>query len=223
MKHNSKIHLLIIGAVLFPLGVNFIVISPSFMRIAGNQGDWIGFWGSYTGGVISVLGIYLTMRDDNKKRLEERRECVKPYLLLKSVLPRKAFEQNSELIYMQGYHIYFNTYADRRLDNKENYYSDYFIFRNEGLGIAVDIEFEYNKIKGSRFANFCISKDPNNFEYHIGIKEDLYNPQYPFLTIKFTDIYGNRYSQKFKITVSNNFEVSSLYITESYPPELLNL
>lgn len=180
------------AGILFPIILNCIVTLPAFMKAAGNESDWIGFWGSYMGGIISVLGIYMTLKNDNKKRLEERRENVKPYLLLKSVLPRQAFNQNTEFLYTQGYNIFFNE-CSNGIDSKDNYYSNYYIFSNEGLGIAVDIEFEYNKTKGSGFANFCISKEPDNFEWHIGIKEELYNPNCPFLVIEFSDIYGNRY------------------------------
>lgn len=58
----------------------FLVI-PLILNAIGRQlatdsylslGDWLGFWGSYLGGLITFAGVYLAFYLDRKKNTEER-------------------------------------------------------------------------------------------------------------------------------------------------------
>lgn len=214
---------LVICIIVFPMLLNLIISIPAIFQVAGNEGDWIGFWGNYLGSIVAILGIYITMKNENKKQIEEGRKKVKPYILFQSVVPSSRSTKNTEFLYTQGYDIFFNKDINNAINCNDNYYSAYYRFINEGTGIALDVKFEYNNVSGNQYANFYIPRGTSNFQYHIGIKEGLYNPNNPFLIVKYSDIYGNRYQQKFKISVNNNFNHASLFVIETYMPELIGL
>ena len=48
---------LVICIIVFPMLLNLIISKPAIFQVAGNEGDWIGFWGNYLGSIVAILGI----------------------------------------------------------------------------------------------------------------------------------------------------------------------
>lgn len=74
---KNKIFLLIILAILFlavPYLVNFIVLTPSSIGFItpDEQETWIGFYGSLSGGVLTLLGVRWTIKYTNAVRKEDQ-------------------------------------------------------------------------------------------------------------------------------------------------------
>ncbi|WP_294359034.1 hypothetical protein [uncultured Clostridium sp.] len=86
--------------VLFILFILFLIITPPLINIClysnipthnTTDGDWLGFWGSYLSGIISLVGVVLTIiymkneyEDTNKKiddREEKERRSKEPFLI----------------------------------------------------------------------------------------------------------------------------------------------
>lgn len=67
----KKVHtmIFIFLTTLFIISIMFIGI-----QIVGTNNDWIGFLGGVIGSFIGVFGVYWTMREDQKKREEERKK-----------------------------------------------------------------------------------------------------------------------------------------------------
>lgn len=82
MAANRKIYRLIIVffiiLLLFPLVLNWIILQPSMFSIVGEGRDWLGFWGSYLGSVISagiaIIILYIQRRDNDEQNEKNRIE-----------------------------------------------------------------------------------------------------------------------------------------------------
>ena len=73
-KDNLNKFLFVIGMVLIfvfiPIFINFVISQPSPIGFInnGNRDAWIGFFGAIIGGVFTLLGVRLTIDNDNKNR-----------------------------------------------------------------------------------------------------------------------------------------------------------
>lgn len=56
----------IVGIIVVPSIINWIG-NTCTIKSNANFGDWLGFWGSYLGGFVTLLGVYLGFFIDNKK------------------------------------------------------------------------------------------------------------------------------------------------------------
>lgn len=68
MKKNQII------TVVFLSGIFIILIMTASYLDIGTNNDWVGFLGGLIGSFVGVLGVYWTMREDQKKREEERKK-----------------------------------------------------------------------------------------------------------------------------------------------------
>jgi hypothetical protein len=63
---NFKFHIAVaVFAAAFPWLVNFFVLHWPF-RCAGKADVWIGFWGSYFGGILTIAGVFIALRANMK-------------------------------------------------------------------------------------------------------------------------------------------------------------
>lgn len=54
-----------------PMVMNIIMIQPILFPIAGNDSSWLGFWGSYTGSILSSsIAIYILYKQQNQNHKE---------------------------------------------------------------------------------------------------------------------------------------------------------
>lgn len=60
-----------VGFVVIPLIINVIGTNITIKSNA-NFNDWLGFWGSYLGGFVTLTGVYLAFYLERKKNAEER-------------------------------------------------------------------------------------------------------------------------------------------------------
>lgn len=60
-----------IGVVGVPATINWIGTNIS-IKSGANFGDWLGFWGSYLGGFVTLAGVYLAFYLERKRNVEER-------------------------------------------------------------------------------------------------------------------------------------------------------
>lgn len=90
MKNMLKIVGIILGVVLFPLSIDILIFGNGFPSNIDNE-TWAGFLGSYIGGIATLLAVYITIKDNNKRLVEQkiqmdeenkeqRRLSIKPYI-----------------------------------------------------------------------------------------------------------------------------------------------
>lgn len=78
IKENKKLFLIgLITIITIPLGIGLISDAPFFDLFAGDTSDWIGFWGSYIGGLISVMATFwiasFVSKEEFKRQTENER------------------------------------------------------------------------------------------------------------------------------------------------------
>jgi hypothetical protein len=75
-KHIWSTILILILIFVLPIILNFVVFTPKCELCAGKLQDWISFWGSYLGAIISALAAFTILyiqRKDNKSQNEQNR------------------------------------------------------------------------------------------------------------------------------------------------------
>jgi len=62
MKKANPIFIIIfiVSILIIPFIVNILVSIPSLIT-HDTSNSWIGFWGSYLGGFVTVVGVYITI------------------------------------------------------------------------------------------------------------------------------------------------------------------
>ena len=111
---------IICAVVLMFIVIPLIVYGLSEGRIlsVGGTNDWAGFWGGYLGAIIGSMatigGVYLTISNDRKKRIEEeknralelqerRRLDIIPYLNTMYYIPKHIDETEKSNVYFVDY------------------------------------------------------------------------------------------------------------------------
>lgn len=56
--------------ILFPIAINFILFQGKFPFAYGNGDVWLGFWGNYSGGVLSAIVAYLVANSQIQKQVQ---------------------------------------------------------------------------------------------------------------------------------------------------------
>ena len=59
-------------AILIPIILSLFIHIPKFRFVAGDEGNWIAFWGSYIGALITLLALYITIQS-NKNESDRQR------------------------------------------------------------------------------------------------------------------------------------------------------
>ncbi len=70
---NVQIAKWIVAILLVPLCINFVCVLKCPYTIVGDGTDWLGFFGSYIGGAITVLMTMWVIRSENAKEIARKR------------------------------------------------------------------------------------------------------------------------------------------------------
>ena len=162
---KSIILAFLLGAVAIPIILDRVIFSNCIYSNITN-GEWASFLGSYIGGVCTLIAVFMTISDNNKKfkeqkdiqqekEDEEKRLRVRPYLNTGFCdFKQEVNIQNSDRIIEMEAEIprkmYYNLGNGRRMqiehsDNQSLLCIDYKI-RNIGAGSAVDMKIIINNI-----------------------------------------------------------------------------
>ena len=90
MKNAKRVLLFVIVMIGVPVFIDWVIFGNTFPSNIDNQA-WAGFLGSYLGGVATLIAVFITIRDNNKKlelqkkedeekEREQKRYSIKPYL-----------------------------------------------------------------------------------------------------------------------------------------------
>lgn len=179
--------ILILILISVPIIVNLIMLMPSTSLDIGNVDAWISFFGSYSGGIIggvaTIIGIKLTLDYSRYKDEDEKRRNILPYIQVMEAYKK----DNHQMFIVEEFLNYHTKYS-------------YFIFKNIGLGSAIDVKFYFNidkKTMSIREPNKVIALAVNDIEYaYIKIPEKLLNGEKEYeVSLQFKDLLGNSYIQ----------------------------
>ena len=77
MKNAKKVLLFVIVMIGVPVFIDWVIFGNTFPSNIDNQA-WAGFLGSYFGGVATLIAVFITISDNNKK-LELQKKPRKPH------------------------------------------------------------------------------------------------------------------------------------------------
>lgn len=175
MKKYIKVIGFVLGAFLFPLLIDKLIFGNNISSNISNE-TWAGFLGSYIGGVATLLAVFITIIDNNKKieeqrALEKEAEEEQRKFLLRPYLDTQHNFFNQEAIVLENDRVfdiignvvqkmrYAFSLTDKRLVQSRQSISKYvylkYSVRNIGAGSAVDVKILINNFP----AEIAIAKD----------------------------------------------------------------
>lgn len=164
MRKIMKIVLGIVAVIGIPIIIDFCVFGNSFPSNIENQ-VWAGFLGSYLGGIATLVAVFITIADNNKKieeqkiseknKLEEQKKyAIRPYLDTRYIffddnsivgINDRVFDIKEETVEKVRYRF---TSTDKKFIKMRqpvvNYIYLNYIIRNIGAGSAVDMKVNIN-------------------------------------------------------------------------------
>lgn len=175
IKRILKVIVFAVLVIVIPLFIDIGIFGNKFPSNIENQA-WAGFLGSYLGGIATLLAVFVTISDNNKKieeqkkiekerLIEEKKHAVKPYLDTRYIF----FDENSEFgLNDRVFDIkedkvekvrYSLTSTDKHFikirQSAPNYLYLKYIIRNIGAGSAVDMQVSVNRFS----ERIAIAKD----------------------------------------------------------------
>lgn len=79
MRKNLKIVCFVVLIILIPMLLDIFIFGNTFPSNIENQ-TWAGFLGSYLGGIATLVAVFITISDNNKK-IEEQKRTEKEQLI----------------------------------------------------------------------------------------------------------------------------------------------
>ena len=140
-KHHIYILIGVCLILTTPIGIDKLIIGNSFPSNISNT-EWVGFLGSYIGaligGLISLIGIILTIRFTREQNRKDRELQIRPYM---DITYYADFYKYKPVIHDCLGFIRIETYANET--NVSDKHGLIFLYiKNIGAGSAVNIEFD---------------------------------------------------------------------------------
>lgn len=160
MKKKSKVVMGVIGIILLPVFIDIFVFGNKTPSNVSND-VWAGFLGSYIGGIATLVAVFITISDNNKKireqkevdkaeKEEQRKLSIKPYLDTRYNFFNQevAVGENDRIFEIEEDLVQKVRYRFTEIDRKEievrqnipGFIYLRYIIRNIGSGSAVDMK-----------------------------------------------------------------------------------
>lgn len=209
------VFLVIPGFVAFATTLDFININT--------ENQWIGFWGSYFGGILgsvaTIAGVRLTLKEEQRKRREEevarnneenerRRLDILPYMTSWFSIVKSEEEFDGTVSSITNFTVsppVTNNYSRERfgkeivdkLKSPEKYYLLRYRIKNVGVGSAVKVDLIIDNLKS--IINGCLEKNGEIDLVILLLVEDLKDKELN-INIKYADVVGvGKYEQNEKL------------------------
>ena len=164
MRKVMKIVLWIVAVSAIPMVIDFCVFGNTFPSNIDNQ-TWAGFLGGYLGGIATLVAVFITISDNNKKiemqrelekeQLEEQKKyAIRPYLDTRYMFfyEESKFGINDRVFDLRAGKVEKVRYGFTSTDEQfikmrqsvPNYIYLKYIIRNIGAGSAVDMKVNVN-------------------------------------------------------------------------------
>ena len=193
----------------------YILSSVPIFPVGGNN-DWAGFWGGYIGaiigGLVTLIGIDLTIRNTEDNRKKDKIDEIKPYLILIPVNVSTAAEKVN--ISVDNMNIGSGSISTIYI---------YCQIKNIGLNSAVNIigngalmfsALEKSEIGqfGIKFSHYNRAEDKvtNNFKVEINFKDLRNNDYRQVAEFIFSDPYDMKQVREFTLTIPEPINNNSL-------------
>lgn len=234
----------IVLLILSPIAINFIVKSkPWFGVEAVGDNDWIGFYGSYIGGVITLVALVVTIGYTTWQYKDQDRKRIQPYITVKQLYKNFIRDDTKFITPDMAMHYIL---SEQKNNEEDVYFKELELHgeaKNIGLGTAVNIQFdnisfENKKIKNASasyhaiavgdkilfrlvFLDLVIENKLLNNKYKVAKKNQEIPDVYMDFSMLFDDLLGNKYVQQVRVRIQV-LEMSANTEGEQLPNILLD-
>ena len=205
--------------------INLLIITKVPFRVAQDN-DWISFWGSVLGAIISGITTFtalkITINNENKKRLEDKRLSICPYLTY-------SFEYENCQEYFES-----NCNEENRLEipliiepkgsGVDKYYQFILIIKNLGLGTCVKPKINkiyYDEKNNTNILNNEIAINVNDKAF-ADFKIVYLNSNEDVGQLRLVINYYNLLRDYYELEITIDFTLSSIKDTINEEGKLLN-
>ena len=135
-KTTKYIIVAVLVLIVIPLALYLILTTPSRVGIVdrADVGAWIGYYGAVLGGAITLIGVWLTIKNQEKESRQEKSIQFKPILNLKDI------QSHKKLIVYREVELGVPRYSSEShssqyfLFNQNNKIPFYLTIKNDGRG-----------------------------------------------------------------------------------------
>lgn len=223
---------IVVLLIVIPLFIARIIDVRTFSWMPENN-DWIGFWGSYLGGILTLFGVLITIIYTKKEEYRKKKLAIRPYISIKDLNYNIQAEELN--IIRLGGNLGGLNHEDSYIFIKN--ISLACRLANVGLGTAVQLYIDDYKIENKNYSmhtdvvgGFCVGDiytlnlsftsihlDKNDATDRFIRESDSLKKQYPDATtlvkvnfsfcIEYKDLLGTRLRQEivFYNHLSNKF------------------
>lgn len=239
-KVNPQIILIVLVFIfIIPFVTSIFIAIPSLVKHNTNNA-WIGFWGSYLGGLVTVIGVYMTIKYSINQYLQSRHDTIRPYLTVKQLYKT---EFKDDVSHYKPYDFHLGLSGNPVNESGDTIvikeFENYGEIINIGLGSALNLSIVDAKINDCQIGyassyhslgcedkvlyqfylvDLTISKSnlPDEFlqgydDFISGKSNEIPELQFAF-NIVYQDMYERYYSQKVKYRIQ---------MLEDYKPNII--
>ncbi len=147
-KLSFLIFLILLFLFVIPLIINYsfkLKTKINFFIIEWNAGDALTFYGSIIGSIISILGVFLSIKYAQQNYLQDTLNKVLPYLSLE-ILEKKLIDPFSESIYSKIYNTAKSESVKKQEYKEIKLKKMYFIIKDGIITVKVGLNKEQMKL-----------------------------------------------------------------------------
>lgn len=152
MRKNFNRLILVIIAGLFIVVAPWVVakiMNIQYFNWMKNDNDWIGFWGSYLGGFITLIGVFLTIKYAREEEINRQKLAIRPYINIEHIY-------NCDIAGFTATPLGFVYFEGKNVKNEYSLRINKLIIlcaiKNVGLGTAINC-----RIKRLDIENKCLN------------------------------------------------------------------
>lgn len=198
---------LIVSAILL-FGINLVNLF-SLEGVAHNN-DWIPFFGSYIGSILSGLiaglltfeGVKATIHHTNETRKDDFRKSIMPFMSLEFLGSGGSKEKIHNILTNSGEET--SSTKSHLIKMK---------FKNIGMKPAINLRFNSSLISNS----VEVEKETKAISFTINPNISGASSNSFSISIDFLDLSGNLYVQKYELNFEGDLDVSNISISNNMP------
>lgn len=159
---------------------------------------WIGYYGSLIGGVITLVGVVLTLSENRKQNQENIEQLNKPVLIFNFEYQQGGWAQDRNKQFINGNFNDAILLTEHDSDANVTFATE--ISLENASAVALNVMFEVyvdGIIKYEKNPDFLIAIDKKPFYYYINTFQKDYNEKHEVIfKVFFEDMLGHQYSQE---------------------------
>lgn len=203
--------------------INWLVNTPNPFGLGfideSNKDTWINFFGAIIGGIATLAGVWLTIKDNNKKSAEQKQDLINQQNLLNQQRQEDLIIQYSPIVNLELYEglaISNNSFYEiilKGAKEDQNYIRVTFKIKNANIYFCILDSVYFSKLSRIEGLYMDLAQEHKNPKTKFGLEYPLalHNPYYISIKIYYPENVTvipdiNKYSLQIGVQFHNNFK-----------------